>query len=269
MPAALGMVDSQDSSFWIYPMLTRGAIEAFSCCDVMRFFSKRLYSNCTDDISSDYREREEGVRIKYHINSNSIKAYDKATNLRIESTLNATGDFRAYRASERDPNGPKKWLAMGKGIVDLNRRAEVCQAANERFMTALASLDTDVTVRELVEPVCRPKTVDGRRVRALRPWTDPDRSILAAINDGAFCINGFRHSDIVQRLYPKGITDDREKRRVQGRISRFIRLLRDHGLVAKVPKTYRYTVTEKGRRIITAILRYQAVTLKKLAEKAA
>jgi len=48
-----------------------------------------------------------------------------------------------------------------------------------------------------------------------------------------------------------------------------LRLLRDHGLIAKVPKTYRYNVTKNGRRIITAILRYQALTLHKLTEKVA
>lgn len=261
------MFDSRETVEALYPLLTRGAMEAFSCQQVMRFFGKR--SHFEGEVVSDCRTREEGVRIKHFLNDNSIKAYDKGSILRAETTINSTRDFRTYRASERDPKGNKKWLPMSKGIADLNRRADVCQAANDRYLNALATLDTDTPVRDLVEPVCRAKTVDGRRVRALRPWSEPDRSLLEAVNDGDFCINGFRNRDVFERLYPNGIPHALQRRRARARISRMFRLLRDHGLIAKVPKTYRYNVTEKGRCIITAVLRYQAVTLKKLAEKAA
>jgi hypothetical protein len=263
------MLDCRQTVEGLYPLLTRGAMAAFSCQEVMRFFGRRLSGHFQGEIMSDHRRREEGVRIKHQVDANSLKAYDKGSILRVETTLNNPRDFKTYRASERDPQGEKKWLPMRKGIADLNRRAQCCQASNERYLEALASLNTERPVRELVEPVCRPKTYDGRRVRALRSWSEPDRSLLEAINDGAFCINGLRHRDLLARLYPKGFCDERQRRRAQGRISRTLRLLRAHGLLAKVPRTYRYRVTDKGRQILTAILCYQSVSLEQLAATAA
>jgi len=263
------MLDSREAVQELYPLLTRGAMEAFSCEQVMRFFGRRLTGQFGGQIVSDHARREEGVRVKHQVDANSVKMYDKGTILRVETTVNDPTDFKSYRCSENDPQGEKKWLPMRKGIADLNRRAECSQASNERYLEALASLNTDQPVCRYVEPVCRPKTWEGRRVRALRPWSEPDLSLLKAVNDGGFCINGLRHRDLMARLYPKGISDESERRRIQGRISRMLRLLRAHGILAKVPGTYRYRVTTRGRQIITAVLKYQAVSLNQLAAAAA
>lgn len=263
------MMDSRQTVQRLYPLLTRGAMATFGCDQVMRFLGRRLTGHFQGEIVSDHRRREEGVRIKHQVDANSVKAYDKGSILRIETTLNNPRDFKAYRCSENDPQGEKKWLPMRKGIADLNRRADCCQASNDRYLEALAGLNTERSVREWVEPVCRPKTWQGRRVRALRPWSEPDRAMLEAINDGAFCINGLRNRDLLARLYPKGFSDEQERRRAQGRISRSLRLLRAHGLLAKVPRTYRYQVTAKGRQILTAILQYQSLSLHELTQKAA
>ena len=263
------MLDSREAVQQLYPLLTRGAMEAFSCEQVMRFFGRRLTGHFAGQIVSDHARREEGVRVKHQVDANSVKVYDKGTILRVETTVNDPTDFRTYRCSENDPQGEKKWLPMRKGIADLNRRAECSQASNERYLEALASLNTDQPVRQHVEPICRPKTWQGRRVRALRPWSEPDRSLLEAVNDGAFCINGLRHRDLLARLYPKGICDESERRRIQGRISRLLPLLRAHGILAKVTGTYRYRVTTKGRQVLTAVLQYQAVSLQQLAAAAA
>jgi hypothetical protein len=40
----------------------------------------------------------------------------------------------------------------------------------------------------------------------------------------------------------------------RGRSSRKLRLLRDHGLIQKIQKSYRYKVTIKGRSILTALI---------------
>ncbi len=263
------MMDSRQRVQQLYPLLTRGAMEAFSCDQVMRFLGRRLTGHFGGEILSDHRRREEGVRIKHQVDANSVKAYDKGSILRVETTLNNPRDFKAYRTPENDPDGEKRWLPMRKGVADLHRRAECCQASNERYLEALAALNTEQPVRELVAPVCRPKQWQGRRVRALRPWSEPDRALLEAVNDGAFCVNGLRNRDLVARLYPKGFRDEGERRRAQGRISRTLRLLRAHGLLAKVPHTYRHHVTVRGRQIITAILRYQAVSLHQLMAQAA
>jgi hypothetical protein len=46
-------------------------------------------------------------------------------------------------------------------------------------------------------------------------------------------------------------------------------LLRAHGLIAKVSKTHRYIVTEKGRNVITALLAARNASTEKLTALAA
>ena len=253
----------------LYPLLTRGAMEAFSAKEVMRFFGKKPWGRFAGEVVSDHRRWEEGVRVKHQVKGNSVKSYDKGSILRAETTINAPREFQSYHCSERDPKGQKKWLPMRQGVADLYRRAEVSQAANERYLDALAALSTDRPLREWVEPVCRVVRWKGRRVRAIRPWSEPDRSLLAVVNDGAWCLNGFRQRDLMSHLYPKVTSDPVERRRISGRLTRYIRLLRAHGLIRKVSGTYRYHVTDTGRQVLTAILQYQHLSLQQITDKAA
>jgi hypothetical protein len=263
------MFDKRESIDRIYPLLTRGAMECFGAENVLRFLGRKPHPSFLGEVYSDHRRREEGVRVKHQVKSNSVKMYDKGTILRTETTINDPRDFKVYRSTERQPNGEKRWLPMRKGVADLHRRAQVSEASNQRYLEALATLDTDSSLLQLVHPVCRPTRYNRRPVRALQPWSDPDRTLLQAINDGAFCLNGFRNRDIVGRLHPKGFSTPDEHRKASAQVTRLLRLLRAHGIIKRVSKTYRYQVTDRGRQILTAILQYQALTLKQVRLAAA
>jgi hypothetical protein len=192
------------------------------------------------------------------MNANSIKFYDKAYTpagavLRAaETTLNDVSDFRVYRPKEGGDEKDLQWRVMRKSVADLHRRAEVSQRANERLIDALASVDDMCSVEELTRSIQQPATLKGRRVRALRPWSD-DRKPLEAINHGEFAINGFRNRDLQKLLYA-GAASEPEARRRSAAVSRLLRLLRAHGLIQKVPRTHRYNVTPQGRTVILAVL---------------
>jgi hypothetical protein len=255
----------------LYPLLTRAAMEAFGAEDVLRFLGHCRDGNLRNfqgEVTSDHRRREEGVRVKFRVKKNSVKLYDKWSALRAETTINDPSDFMVYRPSQRDPNGTMRWQEMRKGVADLYRRSEVSQASNDRCLNALATLNTDSPLIELVRPVCRRREQGGRTVRALRPWSEPDAALLRAVNSGAFFVNGFRNRDLVERLYPKGFTDAAERRKASARVTRQLRLLRAHGIIKRVATTYRYQPTEQGRQILTAILQYQALTLQQIAKAA-
>ena len=53
------------------------------------------------------------------------------------------------------------------------------------------------------------------------------------------------------------------------KVARLIRLLRAHGLVQKVPRTHRDTVTPAGHTTITALLAARQATTQKLTALAA
>ena len=105
-------------------------MQTFSSGDVMRFLGRKVHGNFEGEIVSDFKNRPEGIRIKHRVNDNSVKAYDKAGNcLRVETTMNDPGDFKVFRTKEGDPDGKPDWLPLRRGIADLYRRAQVCQAS--------------------------------------------------------------------------------------------------------------------------------------------
>ena len=253
----------------IYPNLVRSAISIFSSKEVMRFLGKRLYRNFQGEVVSHYGERPEGVRLKHTLNHNSIKVYDKQGSvLRVETTVNQARDFKVYRAAGKVPGGPRCWQPMRKGVADLNRRAQISQACNERYLNALASIRVDRPLGEVVEAICRPTQWKSQRVRALRPWSQEDGTLLRVISRGEFNLNGFRNRDIRDILFP-GEPGREAQRHLSARVTYRLRMLRAHGIIRKVPRTLRYVLTTKGREIITAIIHTQELPITKLMELAA
>jgi hypothetical protein len=262
----------------IYPRLVRHGITQFGSTDVMRFLGRRLTSSGTipatfkGEVVTDLRERPEGLRIKHAIDWNSIKLYDKEGSvLRVETTINRPQDFKVFRPAEGAEDGPHSWRPMRQGVADLHRRAKVSQASNDRYLTALAAIDTRLALGTLTRPLALPVTVDTRRYRALNPSAPDDLALFAAVNRGEFAVGGFRNADLRNLLYatPAEPDDKAEHRRRSARVTRLIRLLRAHGLVAKVQKTHRYNLTIDGRRKIAAILAARDTAVDELVRNAA
>jgi hypothetical protein len=280
----------------VYPRLLRYAVTTFGAVDVLRFLgqpvpaSGQVPHRCRHEISSNLKERVEGVRIKHWLNGNSLKMYDKGSVLRVECLIRDPRDFKVYRTAEGDPEGPKDWRQLRKGVADLPRRAEVSHAANARYLEALAAVHDATPLRQLIEPLCQPAlapvrhraspsalgkelptapqptpapteetapTTDRRtarrRVRALNPWAAADAALLEAVSRHEFLINGLRNRDLHRLLYPEPAAATIQRRQ-SAAVTRQLRLLRAHGLIHKVPKTHRYVVSESGRRAITALL---------------
>jgi len=250
----------------VYPSLVQGALMTFASRDVMRFLGKKPSGPFQGEIVSSYLRRPEGVRVKHSVQGNSVKMYDKYGNLRIETTMNDPYSFKAYRPKENDPKGLCQWRYLRKGVADTERRAQICQGVNDRYLEALASLDSDVPVRQLVASVCKPTRWKRRPVRALQPWSPRDQELLAVISRGEYVLQGFRNRDLVAQLDPQVSRDLEEQHRAAARVTRLLRLLRAHGLVRKISGTQRYRLTPKGREIATAVLRYQSVTLQQLSK---
>lgn len=260
------MFRSEEELAAIYPPLVRGAIQAYSSPDVLRFLGKRLVGQFHGEVQSSYRKRPEGIRVKHRVGANSIKVYDKQGSvLRVETTINDPRAFKAYRAKEGDAGGEKRWRVLRRGVADLHRRAAVSQVANERYLDALAALDTSQPFGDLVRPECRPVTYHKRKVRGLRLWADDDQALLKAISRGEFTLEGFRNKDLI---VPLGL-GRLDPKKASARVSRLLRILRAHGLIRKSPGCHRYFVTPKGRTLAAAVLQIQIVTLQQVARAAA
>jgi hypothetical protein len=258
------MFRSREELVSVYDPLVLHAIRHFGARDVMRFLGKKPPGGCPyrGEVVSSFQERPEGVRVRHSVGQNSVKVYDKQrTVLRVETTIHDARGFKTFRAPEGKPKGKKTWRPLRRGVADIRRRVDVSQAANERYLEAVATVSSSTTFGALLQDIVKPSDLNGRRVRGLRPWCAQDLALLRAVNRGEFALNGFRNSDLQGFLYVGEATAPLEGRRRSARTSRLIRLLRAHGLVRRVPKTHRNRVTEKGREILTAILAAQNLSL--------
>ena len=259
----------------IYPALVHHGIRHFGTPEVLRFLGRtvpahghvhRLYQG---EVETGLTHRPEGMRLKHYVNGNSIKIYDKHGQvLRVETTLTHPEDFRVFRRPEDRPKGKKRWMPLRKSVADAPRRAQVCAAANDRYLAALAVAPTDTAAGDAVQSLCRRIVKDGRRHRALNPWAEDDAALLQAVARGEWTLNGFRNRDVRSALL--GATSDLvERRRRASRVTRLLGLLRAHGVIQKVPRTHRYLVTVKGRELITAILSARQASVPQLLKFAA
>lgn len=270
------MFRDADTLARLYPRFVHHGLTTFLSPDVMRFLGRnvaasgRLPPALKADVVSDLKCRPEGVRIKHRLGDNSIKMYDKqACVLRIETTINNAADFRTFRKPEGKPTAPMSWHPMRKGITDLHRRAQVSQAANERYLQALAAVEDPRSLGELASRLCRPVQRNGRRIRALNPYAPVDVELLQAISRGEFTINGFRNRDLRCLLFTDPPASKQQQRRQAAAVSRKLALLRGHGLIKKVAGTHRYHLTSQGRAIVTALLTAHSVSTDVLTKLAA
>jgi hypothetical protein len=257
------------------PRLFRHAWLNFDSGDVMRFLGRHGMSergprgNFAGEVVTDLKRRPEGIRVKHRLNRNWIKMYDKQGSvLRVETVINDPRDMKVYRTKEGEPDGQKSWQRLRKGVADVHRRAEISQAANERYIEALATVDDSRSLAELAEAICQPVSWQGKRARALNPLATEDARLLQAINRGEFAINGFRNRDLRELLFTTPPKDATEQRRQSAAITRKLRLLRSHGLIHKITKTHRYQIATHGREIINALLTARQASITKLAEAA-
>jgi hypothetical protein len=267
------MFRSQKELAQLMPAIVQHGLRVLNSVDVLRYLGQAIplhggvNGNFAGEVVTDYKRRPEGIRIKHQAKKNWIKLYDKqGTVLRIETVINDVEGMKSFRTKENDPDGPKDWRKMRKGVADIYPRVQDSQAANERYAESLASMEDPTPLKDLLEPLCKRVRWKGRPVRGLNPL-GKDAAILQAIGQGEFLINGFCNSDVRVLLY--GETKDKQKaRRQSSAVTRQLQMLRAHGLIKKVRKQNRYKLSEAGQQTITVLLAARAANSKKLLDAA-
>jgi hypothetical protein len=261
---------SAESLGCLYRTLLHYGVETFQSPDVMRFLGHKLPAHggvnghFAGEVVSDLKHRPEGVRLKHRVGRNTLKMYDKqGTVLRVETTLNDVRGLTVFRTKQDDPDGPRQWLPLRKGVADMSRRAQLSQAANRRYLESLAAVDAETPLKDLADKLCRPVQEGSRRYRALNPFSPDDAKLLEIVARGEYQITGFRNRDL--RLAWHGESEDiATRRRQSSAISRKLALLRAHGLIRKIQGAHRYLLTKSGTLAIAALLAARNATMSKL-----
>jgi hypothetical protein len=95
-----------------------------------------------------------------------------------------------------------------------------------------------------------------------------DGALLTAASRGEYALAGFRNRDLKGRLHP-GQHSTLEQRRQAARVTRQLALLPAHVLIKKVTGTHRWLLTERGGRMITALLAARQADVDQLTQMAA
>jgi hypothetical protein len=229
----------------VYAEISRQALLTVKAPDVAKFLGQRLSPEA--ELTSDFRTRIEGTRIRHSLGPASLKLYDKRGRvLRLEGTANDVTFFKHYRKVEhRDGPPTYQVAALKKSLFSLGDLAGLMRAAGARYLAFLSALEDrsggSVNLERITEPA---RDEQHRSYRGFNFFAAGDLSVLLAILRGEYHISGLSN-----RLLQRVLTGKKG-----GQISRVLKRLRLHGLIKKIGHTYKYYVTALGQRaLITAL----------------
>lgn len=195
----------------------------------------------------------DGVRIRHWLDNNSVKLYNEQNVLRFEMTMNAPEKYRVYRHTQgSDDSEAKKLLPMRKGIADINVRAKVSDDRVNSFTEHIATVEDKTPVSELIYEVSKSIKSSGKKIRGL-DVTGKDCELLKAISDPMFNASYITNKALQSKLQHLQWANGMTGKSLSSRISRHLKLLREHGLIKKLPSQRKYALTEKGRKLTSAL----------------
>lgn len=242
-----------------YKTLVETTYFTFSSEDIYSFFGRnvsRIHTFTNGEIVSDLRHRYQGYRIKFKINNNQIKMYDKGNNLRIEVTINNPKDFKVLKTKTNDETGEmietKEWTPMGKSIANLYRYVEISKSITKRYIEALPEIDVkEKTPISEIEALSSSIIVNNRKYTGFNILSANTIKLLSIISNGNYLINGFTNKMIRVKYFNDSISQ-----KDINKLTRIFAKLRAHGIIKKVTRKNKYYLTENGRKITNSILVY-------------
>ena len=240
-----------------YKTLVETTYFAFSSEDIYSFFGRNInYINNLKkgEIVSDLRHRYQGYRIKFKINNNQIKMYDKGNNLRIEVTINNPKDFKILKEREKilehkEIVKEKVWLPMGKSISNLYRYVEISKSIIKRYIEALPEIDLNKPTLREIKNVSEKIEVNEKIISGFNLLNNETLKVLQVISNGKYLINGFTNKSIRKEIFKES-----DSKYIINKTTRLLFKLKAHGIIKKVARKNKYYLTTNGRNLISSIL---------------
>ena len=237
----------------LYEELSRIAVVVVKADNIATFLGRKLDGRYQDEMGNDFNTRIEGTRIRHHMGRAAIKMYDKhGLILRIETTVNDVSFFKHYREVEhRDGTSEMKYAAMKKTIYSLPALRELLLKANQRYLAFISTLDDPRADTKNLDKISRPSRENDRSYRGFNLFHGDDLSLFVAILRGEFNISGFTNK-MLRKLI---------KNKNGSQMSRILKRLRNHGLIKKVGRTYKYYLTNLERRVVMTALKLRRIVI--------
>jgi hypothetical protein len=175
----------------------------------------------------------EGVTPSLHVDckNSKIKQYHKLGKaLRTETTINDTKDFGVARGLSHLPELKEIGFTASRRLLDVQRISH-------------DPAEGAATVTALTQPVITPA---GTRTAGMPVTSTRVQALLAALCVFRLLPNGFTNRDLRGYLAP--LLGLNPEAMTSGQITYDLRRLRIHGLIQRIPHSFRYQVTPAGLR---------------------
>jgi hypothetical protein len=231
----------------LYEELARTAILSVKVDDVATFLGRPIHPLMRQEVTNRFDLQVQGRRIRHQMGEVSVKMYDKfGSILRVETTTNDVTFFRHHRRVEhKDGTWEMKVAPMRKTIYSLPELQGLLLAANGRYLEHLSAIEDPAPRLKELNRLGRPEREDdGRSSRGFNLFDDEDLELCRTLLRGEFTISGLRNRQL------QGLLD-----KTGHQVSHLLKRLRLHGMLKKVGRTYKYYLTDLGRRVIAAGVR--------------
>jgi hypothetical protein len=248
----------------LYQKLLQFATVTFTPKDILGFLGRKWDRRFDGDVQTEVKtDRLLGTRIKHRMTRNWLKMYDKFGHiLRVETVINRPREFSVYRTRwHRDGTTSPGYFPMNKDVGSLVHYQEQALACNRRYLDALAIVDDPAPAYRELRQLTEPKRVAERSSAGFNPARREDVRLFAAVLDGDHITRGFRNKDIRAALFGAAASS----RQQSAAVGRLLKRLHHRHLVAKIPRTRRWRVTDAGRHLLSRAVQYYGQTWPELA----
>jgi hypothetical protein len=198
---------------------------------VQLIFKRRVQRNTPGLFRTRILTQDVTPSLHVYYKNTRIKQYHKESRaLRTETTINNTRDF-----------------GVGKRLCNLPELRAIGFAANRRLLEVQRLSHDCVLAEDTFQAVNGPVAQGRQRASGLRFADARTRPLLEAIILFRQLPDGFRSADLRRHLAALSARDPQAI--TQAAATYQLRRLRLHGLIERVPKSFRYRVTQLGLRV--------------------
>ncbi|GHV24114.1 hypothetical protein FACS189465_0660 [Clostridia bacterium] len=192
----------------------------------------------------------DGLRVRHWLGRNSLKFYNEQNVLRFEMTMNDPTKYRIHRHIEGQKESPKKLLPMRKGIADIAVGTKICHDRVNSFTEHMGTFTDTTPIKDIFMPFSKPVISNNKRFRALDIF-GKDQELLLAIADPKYNVEAITNKQLQLQFKCADSAKGLSQKQLSSRIGRQLRLLREHGIIKKLPNQRKYALTENARTLTT------------------
>jgi len=243
---------SQHALAGLFLRLLAFALLTFSPKKIFCYLGRKWHERFDGEVQTHYKSvREPGACIKHFMRKNWLKMYDKlGLMLRVETVINDPKEFKVLRECQHhDGTKTMGWFAMCKGVGNMHHYQSHSLKCNQRYLTALSAVADPTPAYDDLKKLTERQRQNGRSYAGFNPAREEETRLFAAVLAGDHIAQGFRNQDIRTSFYAESPQAPRRQGH-SAAIGRLLKRLQVRGLVAKVPRTRRWRMTEQGRRVL-------------------